>query len=724
MNTIEERLETIFQSTKNSTIEPADSTLSRTYTSDSNNNNDDDDDDVPDEHKRETKTKVKLNYKNIESFNTISRERTKQDRTYHTDVSGIQYNTQAAASGRETEGFQSGTTSEKNEKHFKKFMKVLKKIISFFKDFPSKHLYLLFHLIIRKTYPGPNTIDKKKYGKERSKSIWKDIQQNDAKWLTKTTVDFIFIYISFYLARILYFNDFLQNSVAQEPEQKGGVGAMDLMNGTEGLILNSAMGMDMGSDFTGSGDFNPLNFMNNGRKTEGKNGFSYILHSVILGLWNLGPDIFHYIFENLNSWINFDTNIKTFMGLFFFSWFYIYSYFTFNINLFCDSFFMKVRPFMYMLFSLNIVYYVINIAKDPSLLQAISSLSYFVFIVFLIYIVISALIAPIGQLYFSIVIIYFFIKLAFKYMNRNLRTDTDGKGNVIHPLMKFFIEPTSIEQPPVSTSQTGGNSTPESEPPKSKLQYSKLFFLFMLPHFIGNDKNSYINTTPNIMKIPNILFIVLFIFFTWKMIELIVGYTNTDVKISGIKGSSFFIILFFITAVIWIFLIIHFAKLFKYLKELVEQNKYTIKANSNYEPFNLLGTNNMLNMASKAATGDIGSAAKDVVSGNLPIPGLNPEQLKGLNPEQLEKYLPKNIPGLNPEQLEKYLPKIPGIDPSKLEEYPKHGSVDLNSLYNQNINFMNNSALNLNPSDIKGIDIGPSKLPIKEFANVASQYLK
>jgi hypothetical protein len=256
-----------------------------------------------------------------------------------------------------------------------------------------------------------------------------------------------------------------------------------------------------------------------------------------------------------------------------------------------------------MLFSLNIVYYVINIAKDPSLLQAISSLSYFVFIVFLIYIVVSALLAPIGQLYFSIVIIYFFIKLAFKYLNRNLRMDTDKDEIVSHPLMKFFIEPTNIEQPPVS-SQKGGNPTSESEPPKSKLQYSKLFFLFMLPHFIGNDKNSYINTTPNIMKIPNILFIVLFIFFTWKMIELIVGYTNTDVKISGIKGSSFFIILFFITAVIWIFLIIHFAKLFKYLKELVEQNKYTIKANSNYEPFNLLGTNNMLNMASKAATGD------------------------------------------------------------------------------------------------------------------------
>ena len=403
------------------------------------------------------------------------------------------------------------------------------------------------------------------------------------------------------------------------------------------------------------------------------------------------------------------------MGLFFFSWFYIYSYFTFNINLFCDSFFMKVRPFMYMLFSLNIVYYVINIAKDPSLLQVISSLSYFVFIVFLIYIVVSALLAPIGQLYFSIVIIYFFIKLAYKYLNRNLRMDTDKDEIVSHPLMKFFIEPTRIDQPPVSTSQKGGNPTPESESPKSKLQYSKLFFLFMLPHFIGNDKNSYINTTPNIMKIPNILFIVLFIFFTWKMIELIVGYTNTDVKISGIKGSSFFIILFFITAVIWIFLIIHFAKLFKYLKELVEQNKYPIKANSNYEPFNLLGTNNMLNMASKAATGDIGSVAKDVVSGNLPIPGLNPEQLKGLNPEQLANFSPK-IPGLNPEQLAKYLPKIPGIDPSKLEEYPKYGSVDLHSLYNQNM-YMNDSAQKFNIPDIQGV---PDNNAI---ANVATNFL-
>jgi hypothetical protein len=287
--------------------------------------------------------------------------------------------------------------------------------------------------------------------------------------------------------------------------------------------------------------------------------------------------------------------------------------------------------------------------------------------------------------------------------------DTDGKGNVIHPLMKFFIEPTSIDQPPVSTSQKGGNPTPESEPPKSKLQYSKLFFLFMLPHFIGNDKNSYINATPNIMKIPNILFIVLFIFFTWKMIELIVGYTNTDVKISGVKGSSFFIILFFITTVIWIFLIIHFVKLFKYLKELVEQNKYTIKANSNYEPFNLLGTSDMLNMASKAATGDIGSVAKDVVSGNLPIQGLNREQLANFSPE---------ISGLNREQLAKYIPEIPGIDLSKLAKLPIKdmlNTVDTKGMNNMKLPDFNNIQ---NSVSSKNIPISTDQL-----ANAASNFL-
>jgi hypothetical protein len=135
MSTIEERLEKIFKPTNNTDInstmepEPTDSNLVRTYVRDE----DERDDEHGEQYKEKNKHKMKHNYKNIESFETISKER-KHKVSFREAKSGIEPDTPTVELSGETEGFKSGMTSKNTDNLFKKIMKVLKKIISFFKS--------------------------------------------------------------------------------------------------------------------------------------------------------------------------------------------------------------------------------------------------------------------------------------------------------------------------------------------------------------------------------------------------------------------------------------------------------------------------------------------------------------------------------------------------------------------------------------------------------------
>jgi len=349
----------------------------------------------------------------------------------------------------------------------KKFRKVVKAI---FKDFPYKHLYKFYFSITQ----IPNTDNDNDWRKRNNKSITY-MKRNDARWLTSSTVDFFYIILSFYFAKLLYFVNFIKQKNNQSEGKSENISQPnkdDNISSTNNKITDIDLKIPIkmgGKSFIpqipppSQSEILPSNTAESASASIYK-GLSVddivkTTFQFIFLLWVVVQHSIKYTLEKLYVIFNklqINTNITKFIFLYIISWLLIYKFFTLICNLFYESLLWKTKPYMYFFFIIGVVlffidcysYFKTKVKENPPEMDVyakiISSPSIMIvaIILFIIYVICCLLLAPLAQLLFLFTLVVFLVEnsLDFNKHEKNERFVDDNNKREVENIIKILTE--------------------------------------------------------------------------------------------------------------------------------------------------------------------------------------------------------------------------------------------------------------------------------------------